>query len=314
MLGASSCLLGETVRYDRSACREDFLKGSLEGFVRWRSVCPEVEIGMGVPRPTIRLVPGETADDDPRLIEPKSGDDWTHTMQTYAKRRVGELQRGDLDGYVLKRASPSCGMERIKVWGSSGPLSKNGVGVFALALQRLWPDLPLEEEGRLNDPNLRHEFVERIFCRNRWRVLDRGERSRARLVEFHTAHKLLLRAHDEGGYGRLGRLVGEPGKRTVDELYAEYAAEFHATLARRTTRKRHVNVLQHVLGYFKELLEPREKQTLVSAIEDYRLGILPLIVPVSMLKKEVEQHREPYLSGQLYLDPFPKELSLRNRI
>ena len=205
-------------------------------------------------------------------------------------------------------------MERVRVYGKGGMPMKNGVGVYARVLMERWPLLPVEEEGRLNDPVLRENFIERIFCRNRWRRMARDGITRRRLVEFHTAHKLLLRSHNEAGYRRCGRIVASAGKGPDQELFERYELEFHETLATRTTAKRHSNVLYHVLGYLKKALESSQKRELVTLIEDYRNGLVPLIVPVTLLRHHVRHHDIEYMLGQLYLEPHPKELMLRNRV
>jgi uncharacterized protein YbgA (DUF1722 family)/uncharacterized protein YbbK (DUF523 family) len=310
-LGVSSCLMGQKVRFDGGHKRDRYLVNVLGRWVTWVPVCPEIEIGMGIPRPTIRLV-GTV--ERPSLVDPKNGEDFTERMQVYSEKRVGELIEQDLDGYVLKRKSPSCGMERVPVYGKGGSPNHKGSGIYARVLMERWPHLPVEEEGRLNDPVLRENFIERVFCRNRWRRLVQQGLSRARLIEFHTAHKMVLRSHNEAGYRRLGRLLGSAGTIPDEQLYAEYEQEFHTTLATRSTRKRHTNVLYHVLGYLKRVLGPDEKQELVGLIQDYRNELVPLVVPVTLLRHHVHLHRIDYMRGQLYLEPHPKELMLRNRV
>lgn len=310
-VGISSCLLGRRVRFDGGHKRDRYLTDVLGDWIEWVSVCPEVEIGLGTPRPTIRL---EGRPDDPRLIEPKSGDDLTERMRTYSETRVTELRELDLDGYVLKRASPSCGMERVRVWNSGGMPEKKGAGIFAAVLLQRWPNLPVEEEGRLNDPVLRENFVERLFCRHRWRSLVRAGATRSRLVAFHTAHKMLLRAHNETGYRRLGRIVASFGRRPDAEVFAEYEDEFFTDLKFKATSKRHTNVLQHAVGYLKGVIDPADKRELLELIEDYRNGLVPLVVPMTMLRHHVGRHGVDYLTGQIYLEPHPKELMLRNRV
>ncbi len=310
-LGISSCLLGAKVRFDGGHKRDRYLTDVLGEWFQWVPVCPEVEIGLGTPRPSIRLVQGEP---NPRLVEPKTGDDLTERMEVYSERRVDELKGKDLDGYILKRASPTCGMERVKVYTEAGMPVSNDAGVFARILKERWPNLPCEEEGRLNDPGLRERFIEHVFCRHRWRTLVRRGLTRRSLIAFHTAHKLLLRAHNEAGYRRLGRIVASAGKIPDDELFHSYEDEFNAVLATRATRKRHANVLYHVLGYLKKVLEPFEKQEAVALIEDYRRELVPLVVPITLLHHHAAKHDVDYLKGQLYLEPHPRELMLRNRV
>jgi uncharacterized protein YbgA (DUF1722 family)/uncharacterized protein YbbK (DUF523 family) len=310
-LGISSCLLGENVRYDGGHKHDRYLTGVLGHWVAWVRVCPELDIGLGVPRPTIRL---EQADPEPRLWIPTAGEDLTGRMEQYAHGKTDELQQLGLDGYVLKKGSPSCGMERVRVYGPARAPARNGVGAYARVLMQRWPSLPVEEEGRLNDPGLRERFIEHIFCRHRWRIMTRQGLSRHRLVEFHTAHKLLLRAHNEAAYRRLGRIAAATGTTADDEIFRTYEEELHRALRHKATVRRHTNVLYHALGYLKRELDSREKQEAVQLIEDYRHQLVPLIVPVTLLRHHVFKHGVDYLMGQLYLEPHPKELMLRNRV
>jgi uncharacterized protein YbgA (DUF1722 family)/uncharacterized protein YbbK (DUF523 family) len=308
-LGVSTCLLGEPVRFDGGQCRDRFVKDTLGQWFEFVPVCPEVEIGMGIPRPTVRLVDeGEGV----RLVAPSSGEDFTARMDDYAAERIAALRELELDGYVLKKGSPSCGLERIKVYRNGMPARRNEAGRFAAALRERWPGLPLEEEGRLNDARLRENFIERVFCRNRWRTLVARGLDRRRLVEFHTAHKLLIRAHNESAYRRLGKLVGSAGTMEDRELFTRYELEFHEALQTKATTKRNVNVLQHAQGYFKTQLSSAEKREMLGAIDDYRRGLLPLIVPLTLMRYNIRRHGVDYLAGQLYFDPHPKELMLRN--
>jgi uncharacterized protein YbgA (DUF1722 family)/uncharacterized protein YbbK (DUF523 family) len=310
-LGISSCLLGENVRYDGGHKHDRYLTGVLGCWVTWVPVCPELDIGLGVPRATIRL---EQAGPEPRLRMPATGEDLTLRMAEYAHSKVDELQQLDLDGYVLKMGSPSCGMERVRIYGPAGTPSRNGVGAFARVLMQRWPNLPVEEEGRLNDPGLRERFIEHLFCRHRWRTMTKQGLSRRRLVEFHTAHKLLLRAHNEAAYRRLGRVVAAAGSTPDQEIFRAYGEELHRALGYRATVKRHANVLYHALGYLKRVIDRYEKQEVVQLIEDYQHQLVPLIVPVTLLRHHVLKHGVEYLMGQLYLEPHPKKLMLRNHV
>jgi uncharacterized protein YbgA (DUF1722 family)/uncharacterized protein YbbK (DUF523 family) len=313
-LGVSSCLLGSKVRFDGQHKRDDFLCDLLGPMVEWVAVCPEVELGLGTPRETARLV---RAADGLRMVMPKSGRDLTAAMTAFAARRVRRLDDYELDGYVLKKDSPSCGLERVKVYAAAAPGAmavRDGVGLYAQALKARFPDLPLEEEGRLHDPRLRDNFVERAFAYRRLRQLFAGRWTVGALVAFHTAHKLLLLAHSPEGYRELGRLVARAKTLPRDELRAQYRTRFMAVLAVLATPGRHANVMQHMVGYLKDALDADSRDELLAAIDDFRRGLLPLVVPVTLLRHHLRRHRVDYLLGQVYLEPHPKELMLRNHV
>ncbi len=310
-IGASACLLGDEVRYDAGHKRDAFLTQVLGPLVEWVKVCPEVEAGLGTPRESMRLVDegGRL-----RLLTVKTGVEHTDAMTAYSARRVVALDGDDLCGYVLKKDSPSCGMTRVKVYGGKGPAAKTGVGVFARALMDRFPHLPVEEEGRLTDPRLRDNFIERVFAYRRLRDLFESRWTVGDLVRFHTAHKLVLLAHSTQAYTRLGRIVA--GAKGVDRtaLRARYTDGFMGALCEMATPKRHTNVLQHMVGYFKTTLDTDSRTELLAAIDDYRLGLVPLIVPITLLRHHVRVHDVSYLAGQVYLAPHPKELMLRNHV
>jgi uncharacterized protein YbgA (DUF1722 family)/uncharacterized protein YbbK (DUF523 family) len=310
-VGISTCLLGEAVRYDGAHKRDRYLTDVLGRYFEWVPVCPEVEVGMGTPRPPIRLVRG---DDGVRLVEPKEGRDWTRAMAAYARKRVRALAALELCGYVLKSGSPSCGMERVKVWSDEGMPEKIGSGLFAAELQRRLPSLPVEEEGRLHDARLRENWIERVFAYRRLRTLLAGRLSRGKLVAFHTAHKLQLLAHSETHYRALGRLVAEAKSFPDAELRVRYETGFMAALAKPATPRRHANVLQHALGHLRGKVDPAVSRELLAGIEDYARGLVPLVVPLTMLRHYVKLAEIAYLAGQIYLDPHPKELMLRNQV
>lgn len=310
-IGASACLLGDEVRYDAGHKRDAFLTQVLGPLVEWVKVCPEVEAGLGTPRESMRLVDegGRL-----RLLTVKTGVEHTDAMTAYSARRVVALDDDDLCGYVLKKDSPSCGMTRVKVYGGKGPAAKTGVGVFARALMDRFPHLPVEEEGRLTDPRLRDNFIERVFAYRRLRDLFESRWTVGDLVRFHTAHKLVLLAHSTQAYTRLGRIVA--GAKGVDReaLRTRYTDGFMGALCEMATPKRHTNVLQHMVGYFKTTLDTDSRTELLAAIDDYRLGLVPLIVPITLLRHHVRVHDVSYLAGQVYLAPHPKELMLRNHV
>jgi uncharacterized protein YbgA (DUF1722 family)/uncharacterized protein YbbK (DUF523 family) len=310
-IGISSCLLGQQVRFDGGHKRDAFLVDTLGPFVEWVPVCPEVELGLGTPREALRLIRHE---DDVRMVNTRSGRDITQAMQHWARKRADALSDERLAGYVLKKDSPSCGMERVKIYEDGGMPKRSGRGLFAEALMLRFPDLPVEEEGRLSDPRLRENFVERVFAyarlraffETRWRVGD--------LVRFHSAHKLVLLSHSPADYASLGRLVAEAAAAGRRELEAGYRALFTHALSTLATARKHTNVLMHMLGYFKRTLDDEARAELLGSIEDYRKGLLPLVVPLTLLRHHVRQQHVEYLASQIYLDPHPKELMLRNHV
>lgn len=312
-MGVSACLLGREVRYDGQHKRDDFVADALAAFVELVPVCPEVEAGMGIPREPVRL---QKRGADTRFVTVQSGDDLTAMMQAFAARRVRALAKEDLRGYILKKDSPSCGMERVKRYPSQdgAPPDRDGTGLFAAALLAAFPNLPVEEEGRLKDPALRENFVERVFAYHRWRAFATGAFSVGGLVAFHTAHKLTLLAHAPTAYRTLGKLVAEAKQVPRAVLLERYEAGFMAALKKLATPGKHANVLQHMMGYFKKTLDEPSRAELSTIIDDYRRGLLPLIVPITLLRHHVRNVGAPYLAGQIYLSPHPKELMLRNRV
>ena len=310
-IGISACLLGQQVRFDGGHKRDAFLTETFARFVEWVPVCPEVECGFGTPREAMRLVRVEHG---VRLLTIKTGIDLTTPMERFSRSRVSALAREDLSGYVLKKDSPSCGLHRVKVYDRHGTPARDGRGLFAAALVEAFPHLPVEEEGRLADPRLRDNFVERVFAYWRLRGLFAARWTVGDLVRFHTAHKLLLLAHAPEAYRQLGRLVA--GARGVSrrDLERRYEDGFMRVLAQLATARRHTNVLQHMAGYFKDRLDAASKRELAEAIADYRRGLVPLVVPLTLLRHHVRMLDVTYLAGQMYLQPHPKELMLRNHV
>jgi len=311
-LGISACLLGHEVRWDGGHKRDNFLIGTVGKFVEWVPVCPEVEVGMSTPRETLRLVTGPGGEDDVRMVTTKGGEDHTAAMKRWATKRVRDLADEDLDGYVLKRDSPSCGMERVKLYDGKGGVRKKGSGLFAAELMGRNPLLPCEEEGRLNDPLLRENFLERVFAFRRLRAAFASRWTVGDLVRFHTAEKLQLMAHDVQTYRELGRLVAGAKDAPRAELAATYQQLYMAAMKKLATVRKHTNVLQHMQGWFSEKLSDEERAELTQLITDYRAGLVPLIVPVTLIRHYVRRLDVSYLRGQTYLEPAPKELMLRN--
>lgn len=310
LLGVSRCLLGDKVRYDGGHKLDHFLADRLARHVDYVPVCPEVECGFTVPRPAMRLV-GDP--DSPRLVTISTGVDLTERMRTWSASRVEELAELPLCGFVFKFGSPSSGMSRVKVYPEKGgsPLLR-GRGLFAAAFMDRFPLLPVEDEGRLNDDALRENFIERVFVMHRWRELEAQGLSLGRLVDFHTRHKLLIMAHSVEHYRSLGRLVAAAGELPTEVLRQRYLHELMEGLRLQSTVKKHVNVLSHVMGYFKRQLSPDEKRELLEVLDAYHRELLPLVVPVTLLNHYVRKFEEAYLTGQWYLQPHPAELKLRN--
>ena len=310
-LGISACLLGQKVRYDGGDKRDRFLTDTFGLHVEWIPVCPELEVGMGVPREPVRLV-GNVS--DYRMVAERSGKDWTSAMQHFGARRVRVLKELKLSGYIFKKDSPSCGMERVRVYNRDGIATRAGRGIFAGAVMSELPLLPVEEEGRLNDPILRENFVERIFAYHRWQQYAHQRRSVRSLVDFHTRHKLLVLAHSEPHFRKLGRIVAEAKQSPITSLYEQYSRLFMEALARHATPKKHGNVLEHMMGYFSKELSKEERKELLELVSDFRQRLIPLVVPLTLVRHYVKKYRVTYLENQIYLQPSPKELMLRNHV
>ncbi len=310
-LGISSCLLGEKVRFDGSHKLDRFLTDTLGRYVEYVPVCPEVEVGLPTPRETLRLV-GKP--DEQRLVFSKSGEDITEMMTSWAQKRVKQLEKEDLCGFVFKSKSPSSGMERVRLYDRNGVPNKTGVGLFAKVFMEHFPLLPVEEEGRLHDPRLRENFIEIIFTLKRWRESLAKGKTAKNLIDYHTRHKLLIMAHSPDIYRQMGKLVARSGELDADILYREYLALLMKGLRLRTTAAKHVNVLQHILGYFKKQLSADEKQEVIAVIESFRARQVPLVVPLTLLNHFVRKYDQPYLQQQVYLNPHPVELKLRNHV
>ena len=310
-LGISSCLLGEKVRFDGGHKLDRYLTNTLGEYVEFVPVCPEVECGFPVPRESLRLV-GDP--ESPRLVTTRTGQDFTDRMARWASRRVVELEKEDLCGYIFKSKSPSSGMERVKIYDANGVPSNRGVGMFAMAFMKHFPLLPVEEEGRLHDPGLRENFIERIFVFKRWREMVARGRKIGPLVEFHTRHKLLLLAHSPKHSQSLGKLVAKAKEMAPADLYAQYLSLLMQALRLKASVKKHANVLHHLMGYFKKQLTKDEKQELLEIIERYRNEYVPLVVPITLVGHYVRKYDQPYLKIQHYLNPHPVELKLRNHV
>ncbi|WP_455384648.1 YbgA family protein [Acidihalobacter prosperus] len=308
-VGISSCLLGESVRFDGNHKRNAYICDVLGQWFDWVPQCPETAIGLGVPREPIHL---RRIGDGIRIVGVRSPElDVTDELVAHARRfAAGQTE---LDGYIFKKDSPSCGLERVRVYDADGAnATRDGAGGFAAELRRLYPRLPMEEEGRLGDPRLRENFVQRVFVHHRWRRLLRDGLTPAALIDFHASHKLLLMAHDPQAYRRLGRMVARAGDGALDTLGDEYFQALMEALSTPASNGRHANVLQHIAGYFRQVLDASDRAELAELIEAYRVGLVPLVVPITLLNHHLRRHPQPYVQRQVYLEPYPPELRLRN--
>jgi len=311
-IGISTCLLGEKVRYDGQHKRDSYITDILSQWFEFVPVCPEFELGLGVPREPMRLE-GDPA--KPKLVTIKTRQDLTEPMQSWCDQRVHGLEQENLCGFIFKSKSPSSGMERVKVYPAEGGMPiKKGSGLFARSFMDHFPNIPVEEEGRLHDAALRENFIERVFTLKRWREMLADDSTRGGLVRFHEQHKYLLMAHSIPLYRELGRIVANMKGRQIPQIQSEYHAGMMKALQMRATTKKHVNVLQHMAGYFKKQLSPDEKLELQEMITRYHDGHVPLIVPVTIINHYVRKYDESYLRNQYYLNPHPVELQLRNHV
>ena len=308
-IGISSCLLGNKVRYDGGHSHDRFLTQTLGMFTEYVPVCPEVECGMPIPREAVRL---EGDPEHPKLITRKTGIDKTGQMQAWIKDKLGLLEKENLCGFIFKSKSPSSGLYRIKVYGEDHKMRENGVGLFARAFTKKFPRIPVEEDGRLNDPKLREQFIESIFTLKRWRELLAEKKTLGSLVEFHSQNKYLILSHGHESYKDMGKLVAQGKNQPLDQLFDEYEALLLKTLRIKTTLKKNINVLQHMLGFFKKDLSAFEKQELMTIIGQYGSGYVPLIVPITLIRHYVLKYDQPWLKVQTFLNPHPFELKLRN--
>jgi len=310
-IGISTCLLGENVRYNGGHSLDRFLRDTLGKYVEYVPVCPEVECGFGIPRETFRLM-GDPK--QPRLVTSKTGVDHTDRIETWARKRAGELENENLCGFIFKSDSPSSGMERVKIYNHTGVPRKVGVGVFARIFMDHFPLTPTEEDGRFHDPVLRENFIDRIFVYRGYREIMEDRKSIRRLVDFHTRNKLMLMAHSPKYLQQMGHLVAHSEKLSNDKINRQYEKLLMEAMALKPSTAKHANVLQHAMGYFKKNLSSDEKQELLEVIDEYGRELIPLIVPVTLMNHYVRKYDQPYLKEQTYLNPQPLELQLRNHV
>ena len=326
-LGVSSCLLGEKVRFDGGHKRNDFVVSQLNQFFEFKSFCPEMSIGLGVPREPIRLV----LDVDENVkgsVEEITKDELHQKLRVVGTKNPALDVTKDLTqcaqeqqswiesvyGYILKKDSPSCGMERVKYYKNDHPQRSDGRGVFAATMMRNNPLLPVEEEGRLNDARIRENFVLRVYTWHRWKALVESGITAKKIVEFHSRQKFLLMSRSQKLYRELGRLVSNIPKETLQDFADEYIAALMSGLKVIATRKNHVNVLHHIQGYLKDDIDGDDKQEIVKVIGDYRNRLVPLVVPVTLLRHYFRKNPDDYIGNSWYLSPYPDELGLQNNL
>ena len=307
-VGISSCVLGENVRFDSGHKISKFVTKELAPFFEFVPVCPDGGMGMPVPRPTIRLMSDQ---ERIALVETKDASiDHTDKMMDYSKSKVAELSSTELCGYIVCAKSPTCGMERVKVY-KKGGAENIGVGLYTQELMKQMPWLPVEEDGRLNDPVLKENFITRIYTlRDFYDSMD-GEPTAGKIVAFHSRYKLTLMAHHPQSYKELGRLVATIKEYDIDTFYQKYRVGLMNAVSHRASRKNNTNVLMHLQGYFKRDLAKEQKAELSGVIEEYRQGTLPLLEPLTLIKHYLAAYPDAYLSEQKFLQPHPQEMRLR---
>ncbi len=310
-VGISSCILGEKVRYDGGHKLDRYIRDTLGQYFEWVPVCPEVEYGLPIPRESMRLVGDPKS---PRLVTRKSKIDHTDGMLKWSKTRLTELEGEQLCGFIFKSRSPSSGIRSVKIYSESGIPCGRGSGIFGGAFMEKFPLIPVEDDGRLHDPGLRENFIERVFVFKRWKDLMEEGWSIKNLLDFHTNHKLLILSHSPKHFPILGRLVANAKRYKKEELFLNYLVTLMEGIGLIATVKKNTNVLYHVMGFFKKQISGTEKKELVEVIENYHKGLIPLIVPITLLRHYVNKFNEPYLRRQCYLNPHPLELMLRNHV
>lgn len=310
-LGISACLMGDEVRFNGGHKESHLCTRELTEYFEFVTACPEVAIGMGIPREPIRLV-GDPQ--NPQAIGTVNSElNVTQPLAEYGAQMAEEL--GDICGYIFMQKSPSCGLERVKVYRENGaPVDGGGRGIYAQAFCERHPNLPVEEDGRLNDAVLRENFITRVFAYAAWQALVKEGITRRSLTEFHSRYKYQLMANDPVQYKVLGNLLGSMGRSDPNEIAPRYFSDLMAALKKPANRRTHTNVLQHISGYLKQTLTAADKQEIQQLIAQYHQGIVPLIVPLTLLKHHFRQHPDPYVALQVYMQPHPENLSLRNAI
>lgn len=306
-IGASACLARQAVRFDGGYISNEFLNNDCSKFFDIHSICPEVEMGMGIPRPVIQL---RDFDGEIRLVYSKNPDkELTHQMRTFAEQKINNLPA--LDGYIFKKDSPSCGVFKVAVVSNkTGMRKRDGMGVFARAFKEIYPNVPTEEEGRLNDSGIRENFLERVYAHYRWRKIAASDTPLKSFRDFHRNYKLILMAKDTSNYRRLGRLAASVNKDNYREISEQYFSLFMQAMAKIPSQGHHVNVMMHLLGYLKNKLDKSDKLELLQWFETYRENRVNRVAPLVLLQHHFRRHKNDYIAEQYYFSPFPSEFML----
>ena len=308
-VGVSRCLLGDQVRFDGGHKRSRYLTDTLGDYFDWRPVCPEVEAGMSTPRKPIRLVEENS---EIRVLG-HDGNDYTEALSSVAENRLAGLRKVGIRGFIFKKDSPSCGAFRVKLYRGK-QARRDGVGVFAAYIQEHWPNLPVEEEGRLNDARLRENFLQRVFHYDRWQDFLSDAPTVARLMKFHATHKYLFLSHNQEASRQLGRIVAKATTEKLDESLRQYEDLMMSALSRPTSVRKQINTIQHLMGFVKKQISREEKEEFKTLLEQYRNQVVPLITPLTLLRHHLRKSQSEWAKGQQYLDPYPAQLALRSHL
>lgn len=308
-IGVSACLMGDEVRFDSGHKKNNFIVSSLKDYFDFEKVCPEMGAGFGVPRPAMQL---RKKNQQVELVVSKNPDQVvTEQLVNFTDSVMPSLE--DLDGFIFKKGSPSCGVFRVPVViNDQGHKDRNETGLFAKAFMQKYPLIPVEEEGRLNDATLCENFFERVYAYKRWKAIENADENVQGFIEFHSRHKFMLMARGSSYYQELGRMVAGTTKKDLYEKRQAYIQRFMQVMTMTTKRGRQVNVLQHILGYLKDVLSNEDKNELLSVFEAYRQRHLPLITAVTLLRHHLRIHPQKYIVKQHYLSPYPEALALRS--
>ena len=310
-LGVSACLIGSLCRYDGTSSKDKFIVNTLNEYFEFETYCPEAEV-FGTPRPTIRLV---DIDGQTRVLTTKDKEDLTDVLDESCEKNSNRIKNDELCGFILKASSPTCGMERVKLYqDTNAPSEKKEVGRFAALIKEKYPYLPIEEEGRLKDAWLRENFLMQVFSYKDLHEFIEQNPSFKQLVDFHTRYKYLIYSKSNDGYKKLGNIVANHEKKSIDEVLNEYKIVFLEAINEKGNVNKTYNVLLHIIGYFKKLITKEEKKEILDSIEEYKEKLIPLIAVIKVIKLYAKRFQIEYLLSQRFLNPYPKELGLRSDI